>query len=80
LNIERELGEALKKYRKRMGFSQEELAFRADLERVYISMIERGERKPTLHTIFKICKELQIKPSLFIKEIEDSIAIFQKFN
>jgi transcriptional regulator with XRE-family HTH domain len=80
LNIERKLGEVLKKHRKNMGFSQEELALRCGIERVYISMIERGERKPTVHIMFKICKELKLKPSVFFKEIEDSTPEFSNIN
>ncbi|WBL15114.1 helix-turn-helix domain-containing protein [Sutcliffiella sp. NC1] len=77
MNIENKLGEVLRKYRKKMGFSQEELAFRCGLERVYISMIERGQRKPTVHTMFIICKELRIRPSAFFNEIEESLIDFK---
>lgn len=76
LNIEEKLGEVLRKHRIENGLSQEELALRCGLERVYISMIERAKRKPTVHVIFIICRELRIKPSLFIKEIEESLTDF----
>ena len=46
------------------------LAYRCELDRTYISLIERKKRKPTLNVIFKICSNLNIKPSLFIEEVE----------
>ena len=69
-----ELGEALavvlKKERKDKNLSQEELAFRCDLDRTYISLLERGLRQPTLAVIFKICNALETSTSSFIKKIE----------
>jgi transcriptional regulator with XRE-family HTH domain len=76
LKIEKRLGEVLKKHRTDYGLTQEELALRCGLERVYISLIERGKRKPTVHVIFTICRELHIKPSLFIKEVEEGFSDF----
>lgn len=35
-----------------------------------MSMIECGERKPTFETFFKICNELDVKPSEVLKKIE----------
>ena len=46
--------------RKAMGISQEELAFRCGVHRTYIGAIERGEKSPTLTTIEKIAKGLDI--------------------
>jgi transcriptional regulator with XRE-family HTH domain len=70
LRLEDKIGEVLKKYRRGMDLSQEELALRSNLDRTYISMLERGMRKPTVQTIFTICRELNIKPSVFIMEVE----------
>ncbi|MFL0198513.1 helix-turn-helix domain-containing protein [Clostridium sp. WILCCON 0269] len=50
--------------------SQEELAYRCELDRTYISLLEREKRKPTLNVIFKICENLNIKTSTFVREIE----------
>ena len=43
-----------------LGFSQEELAFRADLHRTYIGMIERAEKNITLLNVEKIANALEI--------------------
>ncbi len=68
--LEEALAIVLKKYRLANKLSQDELAYRCELDRTYISLIERKKRKPTLNVIFKICSNLNIKPSLFIEEVE----------
>ncbi len=47
----------------RSGASQEELAFKAGLNRAYVGYIERGERKPTVDTLSKLAKALKVKLS-----------------
>ena len=47
----------------REGLSQEELGFRADLDRTYVSGIERGVRNPTLMIIGRLAKALGTRPS-----------------
>jgi transcriptional regulator with XRE-family HTH domain len=37
------------------------------------SAIERGERKPTLETFFKIAEALNIRPSVLMAEIEGEL-------
>ncbi|MCF6278727.1 MAG: helix-turn-helix transcriptional regulator [Flavobacteriaceae bacterium] len=53
-------GENIRKIRKEQGLSQEQLAFKADLHRTYIGMIERAEKNITLLNIVKIAKALDI--------------------
>jgi transcriptional regulator with XRE-family HTH domain len=55
-------GEQLKKFRKERNISQEELAFRSELDRTYISGLECGKRNPTLKILVKIASSLNIKP------------------
>jgi transcriptional regulator with XRE-family HTH domain len=74
LKIEQAFGLILKKNRINMKLSQEELAHRSNLDRTYISLLERGQRKPTLNTIFVLSANLNIKPSNLIKEVESFMA------
>ena len=53
-------GNKVKTFRKEKGISQEELAFRSELHRTYIGMIERAEKNVTLKNIEKIAKGLGI--------------------
>jgi len=46
--------------RKAKGLSQEQLAFKSELHRTYIGMIERAEKNITLVNIEKIANGLEI--------------------
>ena len=48
--------------RRDRGWSQEELSFRADLHRTYISGVERGIRNPTVTVLAKIANALEVTP------------------
>ena len=58
-------GQRVREVRKDKGLSQEELAFKADLHRTYIGMIERAEKNITLINIEKIALALEVN----IKEL-----------
>lgn len=53
-------------FRESSGLSQEKLAEKADLHRTYIGSIERSEKMPSLITIVKIAKALNINISQLI--------------
>ena len=56
-----EIGNRLAKQRNLLGVSQEELADKADLDRTYISGIERGKRNISVFTLKKISDALGIE-------------------
>ncbi|MFN0214035.1 MAG: helix-turn-helix domain-containing protein [Saprospiraceae bacterium] len=56
-------GERVRDLRKERGLSQEQLAFKADLHRTYIGMIERAEKNITLVNIEKIATAFDIPVS-----------------
>ena len=64
------VGEVIFEMRKNKGVSQEVLSGLAGIGRTHLSAIERGERKPTLETLFRISEALGIKMSDIIIEIE----------
>ncbi|MBS1844383.1 MAG: helix-turn-helix transcriptional regulator [Actinobacteria bacterium] len=55
--------------RKKAGLSQEDLAFRADLHRTEVSLIERGLREPRLETFLKLSRGLGVTPATLIDGI-----------
>ncbi len=55
------LGENVRAHRKNSGISQEEFAFQAELDRTYISQIERGIGNPSLLVLFKIATVLDLR-------------------
>ena len=64
-------GSLITKRRKKLGISQEELASRADLDRTYISGLERGVRNPSLTAIAKVAVGLGITVEKLVKGLED---------
>jgi CheY-like chemotaxis protein len=54
------LGAAIKAERSALRISQEELAYRADLHRTYVSDIERGARNPSLESVAKLAHALEL--------------------
>ncbi|MBQ7597902.1 MAG: helix-turn-helix transcriptional regulator [Clostridia bacterium] len=67
------VGNVIQKVREQKGLSQEVVSGLADIGRTHLSAIERGERKPTLETFFRISDALDIKPSELIAKIEDKL-------
>ena len=61
--INKKVGLNIRKYRARKDWSQEQLAFEADLHRAYIGQIERGEKNIGLVNLEKIAKALDIRIS-----------------
>lgn len=62
-NILIKFGDNVRRIRKEKGLSQEELAYKADLHRTYIGMIERAEKNITITNIEKIAKALNVSIS-----------------
>ncbi len=56
MDIEKNFREVLKEIRKEKGFSQEKLAYACEMDRTYISMIERGVSSPTLTKLVEISR------------------------
>ncbi|GAA4772536.1 helix-turn-helix transcriptional regulator [Stakelama sediminis] len=52
----------LRRYRKAVGLSQEELALRAQIDRTYVSSLERCQYAATLDVIEKLAAELGVDP------------------
>lgn len=50
----------LKSLRLAQGLSQEDLALKAELDRTYISGIERGKRNVSILNLFKIADALEV--------------------
>lgn len=66
------VGRVIQNYRESRGLSQEVVSGLADIGRTHLSAIERGVRKPTIDTFFKIAFAMDIKPSELMKLVEDA--------
>ncbi|TET44292.1 XRE family transcriptional regulator [candidate division TA06 bacterium] len=58
--INERVGHKIRRLRREMGWSQEQLAFEAGLHRAYIGQIERGEKDIGLKNLEKIAKALDV--------------------
>ena len=67
------VGEVIAHFRKKKNISQEVLSGLSDIGRTHLSAIERGERKPTLETLYRISCALEMNMSEIAKEIENRI-------
>ena len=67
------VGRVIQGYREAKGLSQEVVSGLADIGRTHLSAIERGTRKPTLETFFRISEALGIRPSKLMRMIEEAM-------
>ncbi len=71
MDIKEAFGKVLKKMRQEKSFSQEKLAFEAELERSYVSKLETGKFQPKLDTILTIADVLEVRPGVIVDRVDD---------
>jgi|TARA_R110002072_G_scaffold302978_1_gene490605 transcriptional regulator with XRE-family HTH domain len=64
------LGLELRTAREAAGLTQEELAYRAQVDRTYISMLENDRKSPTIDMLFRLCHAMDALPSAIIRNVE----------
>lgn len=72
------VGQVIAKFRIQKDMTQEVLSGLADIARGHLAMIERGERKPTLETLYRISNALNVPMSVITAEIEEEISKMQE--
>jgi transcriptional regulator with XRE-family HTH domain len=70
-DITRALGKIIRQYRRAKKLSQEGLAFAADLNRNYISLVELGTSSPTVDSLAKIAAALDESASSLLAQAEN---------
>lgn len=66
-------GQILRRIRLSRSLSQEELGARSGYHRTYIGLLERGEKSPSLRTLFNLAATLKIAPSEIVRRVEGSV-------
>ena len=66
------VGQVIQHVREEQKKSQEVISGLAGIGRTHLSAIERGERRPTLETFWKISEALNMKPSVLMARIEEA--------
>ncbi len=74
MEFEKSFRLTIRALREQAGISQESLAADSELDRTYISLLERGKRVPSLTTIVKVSKGLGMPLSEIIKIAEERLA------
>jgi transcriptional regulator with XRE-family HTH domain len=74
LEIAIAFGKVLRRLRKEVGLTQEQLGFEAELERNFISMLELGQRQPTLTTIYRLSLPLKVLAPAMIAQVDAELA------
>jgi len=72
-------GRVLRRLRKEIGLSQEQLGFEAGLQRKHISCLELGEKQPSITTVFKIAAALKIAPGRLVAFVDVELAETSKY-
>ena len=61
-------GQQLQRLRTRRGLTQEQLAVKAGLVRVYVTKLEQGEHDPTLTILVRLAKALRVSVTELLGE------------
>lgn len=69
--LQQAFGFVLRQSRIAAGLSQEKLALESELDRTFVSLLERGLRQPTLSTIFSLASALHVHPASLISRTVD---------
>jgi transcriptional regulator with XRE-family HTH domain len=64
-------GRNLRKLREARGFTQEDLAEQADMDRTYISDIERGVRNPGIKNVARLAKAMDTTSAHLMKGVDE---------
>ena len=67
------VGTVIQRIREEHRQSQELGSGLAGIGRSHLSAIERGERKPTMETFFRIAYALEMRPSELMRAIEEAM-------
>ena len=63
-------GQSVAKHRRAKGLSQEALAEKADLDRTYLSDIERGVRNPGIKIVIRLARALRVSVDQLCKGVD----------
>jgi len=61
-------GAVVRELRERQGWTQEDLAERADMNASYLGFVERGDNVPSLVIIIQLADGLGVKPEELLRE------------
>ncbi len=72
--IEESFGAAVRKYRQKLGLSQEDFADKAGIHRTYVSSIELGKVQVSIAIAHKLAAALEVPLSRLWREVEKKMS------
>ncbi|WP_035655167.1 helix-turn-helix transcriptional regulator [Bradyrhizobium sp. STM 3809] len=78
MNIRDVLAVNLKRLRRTKGVSQEELAHRADIDRTYISLVERSRNAVSIDVLAALAAGLGVEPADLLKPTPPTVDLNKK--
>jgi len=73
VGLEHAFARVLRQLRMERNLSQQELATESGLGRTFISLLERGFRRPSLSTIFLLARPLGLTPSELVHAVDEKL-------
>jgi len=73
LKPELAFGHVIRELRNQQNISQEKLALISDMDRTFISLLERGLRQPSLKSILRLSESLKIRPGELIDRVVEKL-------
>lgn len=70
MNIREALADNLRRYRQELGLSQEELAHRAEIDRTYISALERCVYAASIDVVDRLATALGVEAADLLRKVE----------
>ena len=74
MEIEKKFGLIIKNLRQAKGVSQEKLALDAEIDRTYVSDIEKGNRKVSIVMVEKLAKYFEMPISHLFNKMEENFS------
>ena len=68
--VDQALGQAVRKLRTERGWSQADLALRAQMNRNYLSLIELGRNSPSVRMLMRLCAALDVRAGDVLDDVE----------
>ena len=71
MDLKEMIGSRIQEIRNKKGLTQDQLSEEVGISSKYLSSIERGKENPTLNTILKLARSLDVKPDEFFTHLEN---------
>jgi transcriptional regulator with XRE-family HTH domain len=68
--LQQPLGQLIRREREAAELTQEQLAAEAGIHRTYLSLLERGQRTPTIEVLRRLAKALKTTMTAIVAELE----------